>query len=246
MNPVRIKATWLAIMLIMLSSLVLVGCSKDDMTSPQNEQVFITEDPFDDVLKSTDGQTPSDTQGRLARLAEVLGLDEDQIAVLTVAYTEMRDGLADLHDQVHAGDLTGREARDQARDLRAAFEAELQVILTEDQYDQLQEMRQHAHDNGQGNQHGHQNPYDRWQEWLAAIDADTDQVTAVFEALDVMRDGVRDLRDQVREGTLTHEEARDAAELLRADFDAALQTILTEEQYEALMDLRPDCGPRRP
>ena len=48
-------------------------------------------------------------------------------------------------------------------------------------------------------------------------------------------------------GELTHEEARDAAAVLRAEFDTALQTILTPEQYEALLALRPDCeGPRPP
>ena len=125
--------------------------------------------------------------------------------------------------------------------LRDAFEAELQLILTEEQWDLLQQMRQDAH-GPHGNHMGNQNPYDRWHDWLNEIDADEDQSAEVFAALDVLRAGIRDLRDQVHDGTLTREEARDAIEILRADFEAALQSILTEEQYAALQELRPDCG----
>ena len=70
------------------------GCSQDEVTGPEADSTFIAEDPLDDVLKSTDGRTPADTQDRLARLAEVLGLDEDQLAALTLAYNEFLDGIA--------------------------------------------------------------------------------------------------------------------------------------------------------
>ncbi len=239
----RTRYTIRASLSLTLLLLALAGCGSDSTTVPADETFVVAEDPLDDVLKSLDGDTPAEPQGRIDRLAEVLGLDEDQIAALTVAYETFRAGVADLRAQVEDGSLTREEAREAGALLREAFEAELQLILTAEQWDLLQEMRIGAH-GPHGNHHGHQTPYDRWNDWLAEIGADEDQVDAVFAALDVMRDGLRDLRDQVRAGELTHEEARDAAEVLRTDFDAELQEILTAEQYEALLSLRPDCGGR--
>ena len=48
----------------------------------------------------------------------------------------------------------------------------------------------------------------------------------------------------MRAGDIDREEAKAAAQALRDDFDASLQEILTEEQYAALVELRPDCGRR--
>ena len=64
-----------------------------------------------------------------------------------------------------------------------------------------------------------------------------------MEAMETLRTGMQDLHSQVRSGDLTREEARSLAEDLRNAFDAELQTIrtiLTEEQYAALQELRPD------
>lgn len=233
----------LAPLLFLLAGLLLLttGCSQDQVTGPDADQTFFAEDPLDDVLKSTDGFTSNDPQERLARLAEVLGLDEDQLAALTVAYTEFRDGVAALGTQVHNGEITGEEAREAVAVLREAFEAELQIILTAEQWDLLQEMRYQGQ-RRDGHNHHHQVPHDRWVAWLTEAGADEGQIADVFEALEVLLSGMQDLRDQAHEGTLTREEAREAAEILRAEFDAALQTILTAEQYEALLNLRPDCG----
>lgn len=233
----------LAPLLFLLAGLLLLttGCSQDQVAGPEADQTFVAEDPLDDVLKSTDGFTSSDPQERLARLAEVLGLDEDQLAALTVAYTEFRDGVAALWTQVHNDEITREEAREAVAVLREAFEAEMQIILTAEQWDLLQEMRYQGQLRD-GHNYQHQVPHDRWVAWLTEAGADEDQIADVFEALEVLHSGMQDLRDQVHEGTLTREEAREAAETLRAEFDAALQTILTAEQYEALMNLRPDCG----
>jgi len=233
----------LAMLALLLAGLMLLttGCSQDKVTGPDPEQTLYAQDPLDDVFKSTDGRTPLDPLERLARLAEVLGLDEDQLAALTVAYLEFRDGVAALSTQVHNGEITLEEARAAVADLREAFEAELQVILTAEQWDLLQDMRFQGQQRD-GRNHHHQAPHDRWTAWLGEVGADETQVADILAALDVLHSGMQDLRTQMHEGTLTREEAREAAEILRADFDAALQSILTVEQYEALMLLRPDCG----
>lgn len=220
--------------------LILCGCSQNDVTAPADEQILIAADPLDDVLKSTDGMTPADPQDRLARLAEVLGLDAEQLAALTVAYTDFRDGIASLRTQVQDGELTVAEAREAAAILRDAFEAELQIILTAEQWDLLQEMRQ----NRPGPHGGNHGAHDRWAEWLTEIGADEAQVTAVFELLDTLHAAIQDLRDQVRAGEMTREDAHVAATELRAEFDEDLQVVLTEEQYAALLALRPDCRGR--
>lgn len=244
------KSTSLLILVLAGLMLLVTGCSDDDVTAPAPtlQTGAIASDPLDDVLKSTDGRTPADPIERCARLGEVLGLDDDQLAALTMAYTGFRDGMAELRTEVMNHGMTMADARDAARDLRNGFEAEMQIILTAAQWDQLQDMRHEGrqddgHHRGGGGHH--QGPGDLWGSYFEEIGVDAGQIAAIIEALYVLQSGMQDLRDQMHDGTLTYEEAHEAAEALRADFDAALQSILTEEQYQALLDLRPDCGGRQ-
>ena len=226
--------------LVLLATMVLAGCSGEDSitSSAPGTSSALVEDPLDGVLNSTLDYTPADPETRIDKLAEALGLDEEQKEALLVAYIEFRTGIAALKDQVASGELTIDEAREQAIILRDAFEAELQVILTPEQYDLLQEMRQNRHVRGKGDR----DPQTRWDTWLEEIGADEDQVAAIMVALETFREAMQDLRSQVASGDLTREEAIVLAQDLRAAFDAELQTILTPEQYAALQDLRPDCS----
>lgn len=226
-------------LVVALALLLVAGCGQDDVAAPGTTPTVIAEDPLEDALKSADGTVDVAPQDRLARLAEILGLDEDQLAAVTEAYLTFRDGVADLRDQVRDGDLTCAEARAEVLLLREAFEAELQVILTAEQWDLLQELRQNRAGHPRG-PHDCQGPVERWTEWLTEVGADEDQIADVIAALETMIAGMADLREQVADGTLTCEEARDAAEQLREDFDAALRSILTEEQYDALQGWRTD------
>lgn len=221
--------------------LLTTGCSQNEVTGPEADQTFFAEDPLEDVLKSTDGMTPASPQDLLARLAEILDLDEDQMAALTMAYNEFLDGAESLRIMVQNDEMTFQEANAALAVLREAFEAELQIILTADQWDLLQEMR-FLGQQRDGHNHQHQPPHERWVAWLTEAGADEVQIAAVFESLETFHTGMQDVRDQMHEGTLTREDARLAAETLRSDFHAALQTILTTDQYDALMLLRPDCG----
>jgi len=246
------RSTSLLILVMAGLMLMVAGCSDNDVTAPPSGTIVIAEDPLDDVLKSTDGRTPADPRERCTRLGEVLGLDEEQMEALTMAYIGYRDGMAGLRTQVGNRHLTMDEARHMAVAMREAFEAEMQIIMTAEQWDHLQDMRhegRHGGDHHSGGHHGgghhHQGPTDLWGSMFDDIGLDADQIAAVLAALDVLHEGMQDLRDQMHDGTMTYEEAHEAAEALRADFDTALQGILTEEQYQALLDLRPDCGGSR-
>jgi hypothetical protein len=239
----------LILSLLTLASLFIIsGCSDSSDPVATNDPVTVdiisttdlAADPLDDVLQSTDGTTPAEPQGRIDRLTEVLDLTEEQAVALEEAYLEFRTALEDLREQCQNEELTIEEARAAAALLREDFEAALQLILTPEQYDLLQEMRQNRH----GPRIGHRHHEPRWEAWLAEIGADETQVETILAALETMRTEIQDLRAEVRADEITNEEARAAIEILRADFDTLLQDTLTVEQYEALLDLRPDCGNR--
>lgn len=245
MRVPRVARSFFALLtVVLLAAPLLTGCGDNDSITgapadPTSD--FVIEDPLDGVLNATMGVTPVEPGPRIDRLADALGLTDEQKAALAEAYAVFRAGIEALKDQVKDGSLTRDEAHAAADLLRADFEAALQVILTAEQYEQLQEMRQ----NRDCQSRGHRDPEARWTAWLTEIGADEAQVDAVFAALATLHDGLRDLRDQVKAGDLTRDEAREAAEALREAFDAALQEILTEEQYAALQELRPDQPPRR-
>jgi len=241
MNRNRIlkqMATLAAATALLLGSLHLAGCSNDEgVTGVNPAQTALAADPLDGVLTSTLGYTPEGPSDRIQRLADALGLSEGQEEALLAAYTEFRDGLEALRSQVTAGDLTWEEARGLAEALRDGFEAQLQVLLTEEQYDLLQEMRAARHHPPR-----HERRLaDRWSAWLTQIGATEDQVTDVMAALQTLHDGMEDLHSRIVAGELTREEAMDAAKALRDTFDASLRSILTPEQYEQILVLRPDC-----
>ena len=230
----------LVIAIILLSSTAMIGCSQDStVVAPEASLLSrIAEDPFEEVLTSTDGYTPENPVTRIDRLAEKLGLDEVQKEAVLAAYLEFRAAIIELRDLVQAGDITFEEARAQAVLLREAFEAELMVILTPEQYDLLQEMRR-VRDRIRDRIHA-TDKYVRWEEWLTEIGADSTQMADIYLALETLHEGIRDLVSQVKDEIITREEALLAAQILRDEFDAALQAILTPEQYEALLLLRPD------
>ncbi len=224
------------------ATFVFVGCSgQDEITGPESARVDLFADPLDGVMNSTDGSTPHGTADRIDRLAEVLDLTEAQKEALLVAYSEFRAGMEDLRAKFGAGEMNREEAWEAMRALRDAFEAELQTILTEEQWDLLQEMRAAHHS---GRPHHGRSLEDRWNYWLEEIGASEEQVADVMEALQTSRDGFLTLREQLHAGEITWEEARETARVLRDAFDAALQEILTPEQYEALLELRPDAQHR--
>ncbi len=244
MRPLRLSPSFLLLSaLIIFASLAVTGCSEKSTVVPEVPTLDVSavaEDPLEGALDSTDGCTPGDPVARIDRIAEVLGLDDIQKEALLAAFLTFREGVIALRDQVIAGELTIEEARAEAAVLREAFEAELLVILTPEQYDMLEDMRRIRDRIRDRVEDGTCDKYQSWDIWLTEVGADSAQIAAVYEALDVLHDAIRDLIIQVQDGTITREEAIAATKVLREEFDAALQAILTPEQYEALLALRPD------
>ncbi len=232
--------------LALVAVLAFAGCGNDaSITAPGGTTGAVTldvADPLDGALNSTDGTTPTDHGRRLGRLAEVLGLTPEQKAAVAEAYATFHAGVHALKAQVRAGTMTPEAAREAAGLLRADFEAALQVILTEEQWNKLQEMRQNRDKNG----NGHRDPQDRWIAWLTRIGADEGQIADVLAEMETVKTGMQAIHAELRAGTITPAEARERARALRDAFEVALQEILTPEQYAALLELRPDCDRNHP
>lgn len=243
--------------LAVLAVAVMTGCSGDNSITnsvpdqeqiPQDEMSLLMTDPLDNSLDTTDGYTPAEPGPRIERLAEVLGLTEEQTQALYDLYVQFRADQVEIREACRSGEITIEEARAQMEELRAELEAEIQLILTPEQYELLLEMRSQRPHGEPGGPGGPDNPghhgqpgFAIWEVWLDEIGADESQTDAVFSALEDLHTAMADLRVQVREGVLTPQEAREQAVLLREEFDTELQTILTPEQYEQLLELRPDC-----
>jgi Spy/CpxP family protein refolding chaperone len=198
---------------------------------------FEVVDPLSGVLNSVDGTTPSDPSRRIQRLAEILGLSAEQVAALVDAENTLRTGLSALRDQVEAGTLTREQARIEARALHEAFQASMQLILTPEQWNRLQELLENRDRRGRG----HHDPVRRWLRWLNAIDADSTQTEAVLSALEEFHDTLADIRARFRSGEINRGQGIQLIREARDDFDAALQEILTDEQYSELLEMRTDC-----
>jgi hypothetical protein len=164
--------------LIIMASLAIVGCSSETALAPQTPVLDVSAvaaDPLDGALDSTDGHTPGDPTARVDRIAEVLGLDDIQKEALLTAFLDFRAAITALRDQVVAEEITLAEAREAAVLLREAFEAELQLILTPEQYDLLQEMRQIRDRIRDRIEDGTCDKYQRWDIWLTEVGADSAQ-----------------------------------------------------------------------
>jgi hypothetical protein len=179
---------------------------------------------------------------RVDRLTEILGLAADPSRTLLGRYAEFRGGLGELAGRLRAGEVDRSAARERAGHLRRGFEAELQIVLTEPQYDHLQQLRQLHH----RQRHAHRDPAERWAEWLRAVGAGSQQQESILDALHSLRDGIQALRQQLRDERIDRSEAFAGAALLRAEFDARLRQLLTPEQFALLLVLRPDGVGGRP
>lgn len=231
-------------MFLLLSSLAWLGC--DDAQTPlepasRDVAQSYAADPVEDALLGSDGRSAPESDRRMSRLAEILELDAMQLSALGDAYYSFRTAMQALRAEVRDGRLATMRAREEAGLLKSGFEAQLQVILTEAQYDHLQQLRQLCYQQ----HHAHRDAVRRWADWGKEIGASQEQFDLILVGLETLRHEITDLRAQLRDGHLSRDEAYRAAQDFRSAFDATLSEILSAEQYEALMGLRPDGG-RRP
>lgn len=239
--PVHAAAT-LALLLLMVA--VLMGCGTDTTSTaaPEGSEALSYESD-----SGVGGERlPGDPSERWEHLVEALQLTDEQIEALQPAFDEFHEAMQALRTGVREGELSREEAARRREVLNGEFEAFLQDVLSPEQYDQWQELREnHPHPGSGGGRPGHGNgpefdPAARWAELAEVLGLSEDQLTTITEAAEQLRASMQDLRSQVRAGELTRGEAAELAESLRADFDLFLQGVLTPEQYEQLQELRPD------
>ena len=170
------------------------------------------------------------------RIGAALELTDDQRQALDA----LRDEFKQTAQQIRDGGLTREEAKPQIEAQREARRAAVSEILTQEQLERLQQIR--AENQDRPGSRGHHRRGFRGRGGLAratkALDLTGDQQTALAALREEARQAHREIRNQVREGSLTREEARSLLEGQRTTRQAALAEILTPEQLAQLEELR--------
>lgn len=247
-------ATFASVLIILFA---VAGCSDDSVTAPAGSGETTggdTTQPLDESMfdayayVGVEGFSGDRVDG-WSRLAELLGLTDEQVDQMQVAFQNFREALRDLREQVRQGALTREEAYEQAQLLRAEYEELLQTILTPEQYELLLELRRQNSDSTgprePGPHHGQNEnggPVDHaivhWDHLADRLELSDQQIADLSAAGEELRNDLLALQELIRSGELTREEAREEARLLREAYEETIQSILTEEQYALLMELR--------
>jgi len=233
-------AVKLTIFLLMVA--VLMGCGADTTTTAA--PTASTAQSYESDSGLGPDTFSGDPSGRWESLVEALQLTDDQVETLQPAFDEFRETMQALRTSVRAGELSREEAAAQREALSDEFEEFLQDVLTPEQYELWQELRDSrarpGHDGdrpGRGDRPA-PDPEARWEQLAEVLGLSADQQAAITEAAVELQAAMQILREQVQSGEITREEAREIGEGLRAEFDLVLQEVLSAEQYEQLQELR--------
>ena len=174
------------------------------------------------------------------RIGAALELTDDQRQALDALRDEFKQTAQQIRGQVRDGGLTREEARPQLEAQREARRAAVSEILTAEQRERLDQIR--AENEDRPGSRGHHRGGFRGRGGLAratkVLDLTGDQQSALAAFREESRQAHREIRNQVREGSLTREEARPLLEAQRTARQAALADILTPEQLAQLEELR--------
>lgn len=167
-------------------------------------------------------------EGRL----DALNLSAEQRAQLDAARAALRDGVARVREQVQAGTLTPKEAKEQIRPLREALKAAIQGILADEQRALLSQPRPNRGASGLRALLGDKPRDGLWQA-LELTDDQKTQLKALFAAR-------REHKGKVPVGgnRLTPEERRALRQQQKETMRAEMARILTPEQLAKLDALR--------
>lgn len=182
-----------------------------------------------------------------------LGLDEGQQAAVQAAREEMHAAAQTLFEQFRAGSITREELRAAMQPLREAMHTRIEAILTAEQLAQLTELR-----NARTLSHL-ETALERLQTNLSdklplvarILELDEQQIAAVTALHEDRIAALSAIVESLRTGQTNGEEARDAAQALRAQTMDDFRALLTAEQqeiFDALKSLRHGQhhrGPRR-
>lgn len=152
------------------------------------------------------------SEAEILAAGDLEGLTEEQREQVRDILRQARQELLRLRDAVRAGEVTPERARELAREIHERAIRRLSEFLTDEQigglFDRLRERR---HDRPE---------LDLTEEQRAAIEA----LRVEFRAF------VQAIREEVREGTLSAAEAREAIRAEWREMHEAICGILTEEQ----------------
>ena len=180
------------------------------------------------------------------RLAQRLHLTPEQRARLGEELRSHRDELRDLRAAVQAGKFDSADARVQARDIRTDLEREVKRILTPQQFDQMQKIRQermkHRIDRrleNLGRESG------RRIEFLTRVLGLSDsQASQIKEIAQSSLSDRRHVLEQLRDGKIEDAQAADQMRQIREQEISRVRELLNPDQKERFEALRKLAGPR--
>ena len=204
-----------------LFAAALAGCNGDAVTAETD-----TNDPL---------APPAFTE-----IAEVISLDDSQGETIKAALTDWREASAGQS----RGRGEGRQAllKDFIAEVALSLETEklaaLVVFVVDHQESRMEAMRGKTQGRRGGARHGRGHGGGQGGGMFAELDLTGEQQTAMKEARDAMRETMKALHEQFREGAITEEELHAQAQAAREAMKAAVAEILTEEQLAKLEELQ--------
>jgi len=199
--------------------------------------------------KRFEGHRPKDGQGRGQkhdRLPDELNLTEEQRAQLAEARQPMRDVMQELHAQ-YPGGRKNEEFQTKAQELRDKMRATMEGILTQEQLDQLQQLRDNRHaERSEQREEMVETKLDRHVEFLTGVlDLTDTQSEQVRDILASSHEQTKTLMENAREDKTARDELRDAMKNIKDEAATTIRGILTPEQtaiFDALKEMMPRDG----
>jgi Spy/CpxP family protein refolding chaperone len=181
------------------------------------------------------------------KLAEELGLDQEQIEAMKALRTETREAARELREKFKNGEIMEDELAEAMTSLRAQKQAKLAEILTEEQLALFEEKRQERMQKmiERRLEHMGQRIAERV-EWLTIVlGLVDDQPAQIRTALEASVADRKSVLEALRDGNITREEAHTQMREIKDATAEAISSILTDEQAERLQAVR-SLHPRKP
>ncbi len=184
-------------------------------------------------------------QRHLEEMADQLELTDEQIEQLRAAHQEMRESIRELMQQ-NPG-RPDEATREQMRALHESMRETMESILTPEQLEQLEAIRDERHEERSAERQANfaerqERHLDFLTNVLGLTDSQRDQIESIM--MDAHEQMV-ELHEQMRDRDADREALRDQAQEIRENAAASILAVLDEDQakiFEALKDLMPGRG----
>jgi Spy/CpxP family protein refolding chaperone len=195
------------------------------------------------------GKPHGDGHGeRLDQMMDALDLTDEQRAQVEEAAEAMHEQMQELHEQCRESDEDRAECRERGRELHDQFRAQLETILTAEQLEQLDDLRNERREERSEQRDARMEVRaDRMVTLLSKIlDLTADQEEQIRAIHESMAEERQAIRDQMHSGEVSFEDMREQRDERRDEIHQAIRDILTPDQqevFDALADLLPHHGP---